>query len=150
MTRIYVDADACPVKAEVYRVAGRYQLEVFIVSNSPIRTPEEARIVSVMVAEGADAADDWIAERVTSTDIVITTDTPLARRALQAGAQALRPNGKLYTPDNIGGAMASRAIGEYLRSTGVITGGPAPFTQKDRSRFLQSLDLAVVQALRRS
>ena len=146
MTSIYVDADACPVKAEVYRVAERYHLQVFVVSNSPIRTPEDARIVPVIVQEGADAADDWIAERVTPTDIVITTDTPLAHRA---GAQALRPNGKLYTQDNISGAMVSRAIGEYLRSVGEITGGPAAFTRTDRSRFLQSLDQAVVQARRR-
>ena len=148
MTALYVDADACPVKDEVYRVAERYALAVFVVSNSWIRTPREPRITSVVVDEGPDVADDWIAERAGPGDVVITADIPLAQRALDAGAQALHPNGRLFTRDNIGGALASRAIGEHLRSVGEITGGPKPFAPQDRSRFLQSLDAAVVKARR--
>ena len=148
MTALYVDADACPVKDEVYRVAERYALAVFVVSNSWIRTPRDPRITSVVVDEGPDVADDWIAERAGPGDVVITADIPLAQRALDAGAQALHPNGRLFTRDNIGGALASRAIGEHLRSVGEITGGPKPFAPQDRSRFLQSLDAAVVKARR--
>ena len=148
MTALYIDADACPVKDEVYRVAERYALAVFVVSNSWIRTPRDPRITSVVVDEGPDVADDWIAERAGAGDVVITADIPLAQRALDAGAQALHPNGRLFTRDNIGGALASRAIGEHLRSVGEITGGPKPFAPADRSRFLQSLDAAVVKARR--
>jgi|SRR5579872_522244 len=146
MTILYVDADACPVKDEVYRVANRYRLEVFVVSNSWIRTPPAARFRSVVVAEGPDAADDWIAERAGAGDIVITADIPLAGRALKAGAQALHPAGRPFTANNIGGALASREVGEHLRSFGAITGGPKPFAPADRSRFLQALDAAVVKA----
>jgi uncharacterized protein YaiI (UPF0178 family) len=149
MTALYIDADACPVKDEVYRVAARYGLAVFVVSNSWIRTPPDARISSVVVDAGPDAADDWIAERAGAGDVVITADIPLAQRCLAAGAQALHPTGRVFTKDNIGGAMASRAIGEHLRSFGEITGGPRPFAPADRSRFLQSLDAAVAKARRR-
>src|ERR1700756_2071597 len=149
MTTLYIDADACPVKDEVYRVADRYRLAVFVVSNSWIRTPSNPRITSVVVEEGPDVADDWIAERAGAADVVITADIPLAGRVLAAGAQALHPNGRVFTGDNIGGALASRAIGEHLRSSGEITGGPKPFSPSDRSRFLQSLDAAVVRAKRR-
>ena len=148
MTVLYVDADACPVKDEVYRVAGRYGLQVFVVCNSWIRTPADPQITLVVVDEGPDVADDWIAARAGPGDIVITSDIPLAQRALSAGAQALHPAGRTFTPDNIGGALASRAVGEHLRSMGEITGGPRAFAPADRSRFLQTLDTAVVKARR--
>ncbi len=149
MTILYIDADACPVKEEVYRVADRYKLQVFVVSNSWIRTPQSSRITSVVVDAGPDIADDWIAERAGPKDIVITADIPLAQRSLAAGAQALHPTGRVFTLDNIGGALASRAIGEHLRSMGEITGGPKPFAPSDRSKFLQALDIAVVKAGKR-
>jgi len=148
LTAIYIDADACPVKDEVYRVADRYRLAVFVVSNSWIRIPRHERITSVVVEAGPDAADDWIAERAGRGDIVVTADIPLAQRALKSGALALHPAGRLFTPDNIGGALASRAVGEHLRSIGEVTSGPKPFAPADRSRFLQALDAAVVKAQR--
>jgi uncharacterized protein YaiI (UPF0178 family) len=148
LTAIYIDADACPVKDEVYRVAARYGLPVFVVCNSWIRTPADPRITLAVVDEGPDVADDWIAERAGPGDIVITADIPLAQRSLAGHAQALHPNGRLFTADNIGGALASRAIGEHLRSMGEITGGPRPFAPADRSRFLQALDAAVTRARR--
>jgi hypothetical protein len=143
MTVLYIDADACPVKNEAYRVAERYALDVFVVSNSWIRVPREARISLIVVGEGADAADDWIAERAGAGDVVVTADIPLADRVLKAGAEAVHPAGRQFTSDNIGGALASRSVGEHLRSMGEITGGPKPFSSADRSRFLQSLDAAV-------
>ena len=143
---IYIDADACPVKDEVYRVADRYGLSVQVVCNSWIRTPQNSRVALVVVEEGPDVADDWIAARAGPGDVVITADTPLARRALGSGAQALHPAGRPYTFDNIGSALASRAIGEHLRSMGEITGGPKPFAPADRSKFLQALDQAIVRA----
>ena len=148
MTTLYIDADACPVKEEAYRVAGRYKLAVFVVSNSWIRTPADPRVSLVVVDQGPDVADDWIAERAGPGDIVVTADIPLAERALKAGAQALHPAGRPYTPDNIGGALASRAVGEHLRSMGEVTRGPPAFAAADRSRFLQALDAAVVKARR--
>ena len=150
MTILYVDADACPVKDEVYRVADRYGLPVIIVSNSWIRVPREPRIELVVVEAGPDAADDWIAARAGMGDIVITADTPLADRALKASAQALHPAGRPFTAANIGAALASRSIGEHLRGMGEVTRGPKPFTAADRSRFLQALDAAVVRARRGS
>jgi len=150
MTTLYVDADACPVKDEVYRVADRYDLRVFVVSNSWVRVPRDPRIMLIVVEAGPDAADNWIAERAAFGDVVITADTPLADRALKAGAQCLHPAGRPFTSANIGSALASRSIGEHLRSVGEITGGPKPFTAADRSRFLQALDAAVVRARRRS
>jgi len=149
MTSLYIDADACPVKDEVYRVADRYRLPVFVVSNSWIRTPADRRITSVVVEDGPDVADDWIAERAGPGDIVITTDIPLADRALKGGAQAIHPAGRVFTADSIGAALASRSIGEHLRSMGEITGGPKPFAASDRSRFLQALDAAVVRVSKR-
>jgi len=148
MTVLYIDADACPVKDEVYKVAGRYGLQVFVVCNSWIKTPKEPWISLIVVDEGPDVADDWIAERAGPGDIVITADIPLAQRSLIAGAQALHPTGRVFSPDNIGAALASRAVGEHLRSMGEITGGPKPFIPADRSRFLQALDTAVVKAKR--
>jgi uncharacterized protein YaiI (UPF0178 family) len=150
MTTLYVDADACPVKDEIYRVATRYGLPVFVVCNSWIRTPTDPRIKLVVVDAGPDVADDWIAERAKAGDIVVTADIPLAQRTLGAGAQALHPTGRPFTADNIGGALASRAIGEHLRSMGEVTGGPPPFAAADRSKFLQALDTAVVKARRQA
>ena len=150
MTALYVDADACPVKDEVYRVGARYRLPVFVVSNSWIRTPADPGIRLVVVDQGPDIADDWIAERAGRGDIVVTSDIPLAQRVLGAGAQALHPTGRPFTADNIGSALASRAIGEHLRSMGEATGGPAPFAPSDRSKFLQALDAAVVKAQRQA
>ena len=148
MTRLYVDADACPVKEEIYRVARRYGLPVSVVANAYIRVPAEPLIESVVVDAGPDVADDWIAERAGAGDIVITADIPLAARCLPAGAQVIAPNGRPFTPDSIGSAMAGRAIGEHLRSMGEITGGPKPFAPADRSKFLSSLDEAVQRARR--
>jgi uncharacterized protein len=146
MPTLYVDADACPVKDEVYRVAERYGVPVLVVSNSWIRVPRVPWITPVVVDEGPDAADDWIADRACRADVVITADTPLAERVLKAGAQALHPTGRAFTADSIGDALASRIIGEHLRSVGEVTRGPKPFTAADRSRFLQALDAALVRA----
>ncbi|HTX49090.1 MAG TPA: YaiI/YqxD family protein [Caulobacteraceae bacterium] len=148
MTTLFIDADACPVKDEVYKVATRYALPVFVVSNSWIRTPPLKLVTSVVVDQGPDAADDWVAERAGPADVVITADIPLAHRVLKAGGQALHPTGRAFTPNNIGAGLASRAIAEHLRSMGEITGGPRPFTPADRSKFLQALDAAVVRARR--
>ena len=147
-TTLYIDADACPVKEEVYRVARRCGLKVFVVSNAWINVPREPLIEQVVVDAGPDVADDWIAKRAGPGDVVITADIPLADRCLKAGAQALKANGQLFTPDSIGSALAGRMIGEHLRSMGVATSGPPPFSAADRSRFLQALDAAVVRAMR--
>ena len=145
---IYVDADACPVKQEVYRVAERHGLKVYVVSNSPIAVPREPYIERVVVAAGMDAADDWIAERAVNGAIVVTQDIPLAARAVKAGAVAIAPNGKPFTEDAIGMALATRNLMDSLRSAGEITGGPKPFAPKDRSAFLQSLDREIVRLKR--
>ena len=150
MTAIYVDADACPVKDEVYKVAARYGLMTTVVSNSFIQIPRSTLIERMIVDAGPDVADDWIAERAGPGDVVITADLPLAGRALKAGAQALHPTGKVFTADNIGGALAGREIGEHLRSMGEITGGPKPFAPRDRSEFLSALDRAIVRIRRRN
>ena len=146
--RIFIDADACPVKEEVYRVAERCGLKVFVVSNGWINTRRAAFIEQVVVDAGPDVADDWIAERADRGDIVITADIPLADRCLKAGAQALKSNGTPFTPDSIGSALTGRMVGEHLRSMGVATSGPPPFGPKDRSNFLQALDRAVTVARR--
>ena len=147
MTTLFIDADACPVKEEVYRVARRYGLKVFVVSNGWMQVPRgEPLIEQVVVDAGPDVADDWIAERASPGDVVITADIPLADRCLKAGAQALKANGQPFTPDSIGSALAGRMVGEHLRSIGVATSGPPPFSNADRSRFLQALDTAVVRA----
>ena len=145
-TRIFVDADACPVKEEVYRVARRYGLKVFVVANSFLMVPAEPLIERVVVEAGPDVADDWIVEQAGSRDIVVTADLPLAERSLKAGAQAIGPSGRPFTRDSIGSALAGRAIGEHLRSMGEVTRGPAPFQASDRSRFLSALDEAVHRA----
>jgi len=146
--RIFIDADACPVKDETYKVAARYGLMTLVVSNSFIQIPRSALIERMIVDAGPDVADDWIAERCEPGDIVVTNDIPLADRVLKAGGAAIAPNGRAFTPDSIGSALASRAIGEHIRSTGEITGGPKAFGPADRSRFLQALDQAVVKARR--
>jgi uncharacterized protein YaiI (UPF0178 family) len=147
-SRIFIDADACPVKDEIYRVAARYALAVLVVANAPIRVPQAPGIRFVMVEAGPDAADDWIAERAGGQDIVVTADIPLAGRCLKTGAAVLGPTGKPFTADSIGLALAQRGLMEHLRETGAVTGGPKAFTAADRSRFLQALDEAV-QRLRR-
>ena len=150
MTEIYIDADACPVREEVYRVAARYRLTVHVVSNGsrPIRPAPDPAIRMVIVGDGADAADDWIAEHISTADVRITADIPLASRCLAKGARAIAHNGKTWTTDNIGGALAGREIGRHLREMGVMTGGSASFAKQDRSRFLVALDTAVTAALR--
>jgi uncharacterized protein len=145
---IFVDADGCPVKQEVYRVAKRYGLKVRLVANSWMRTPDEDSIEMVVVDGQFDAADDWIVEHATENDIVITADIPLASRCLKAGAATLSPKGQVFTDETIGDALASRELLSHLREMGTITGGPSPFEKKDRSRFLQRLD-ETIQALRR-
>ena len=147
---IFVDADACPVKDEVYRVAARYRLRVHVVANAFIRVPKDPLIVLKVVDAGPDIADDWIIEHAQPNDIVVTADIPLADRVLKARALAIGPNGKPFTPDSIAGALATRSIMEHLRSTGETTGGPKPFAAADRSRFLQALDEAVHRARRMS
>ncbi len=143
MREIFVDADACPVKDEVLRVAARHGLTVHVVSNSWMRLPETPFIRRVVVASGPDAADDWIAERIGAGDIAVTADIPLAFRCLKKGAQAIGPTGKPFTDDSIGTALAMRDLMAHLRDTGEITGGPSAFAKADRSRFLSALEEAV-------
>ncbi len=149
MNTILVDADACPVKGEIYRVAERYRLPVFVVANRPLRTPPVPWIETVVVGGRFDAADDWIAARVETNDIVVTGDIPLAARCLKKGARVLGPTGRALTDDNIGEALASRELTAHLRELGIATGGPPPFHPRDRSRFLQGLD-AIIQSIQRS
>lgn len=145
---IYVDADACPVKDEVYRVAARYGLHVYVVSNSFLNLPREPWIERVVVGDRFDAADDWIAERAGRGAIVVTADVPLASRCVKAGAVALAPNGKAFTDSSVGLALATRNLMQELREAGAVTGGPKPFSPKDRSAFLGALDRAVVRLKR--
>ena len=145
---IYGDADACPVKNEVYRVAGRHRIKVVIVSNSPIAVPRDPLIERVVVGAGMDEADNWIAERARRGDIVITADVPLASRAVKAGAEVIAPNGKPFSEESIGMALATRNLMDSLRSAGAITGGPKPFAPRDRSEFLSALDRALVRLTR--
>ncbi|SDP48091.1 hypothetical protein SAMN05428967_2316 [Phyllobacterium sp. YR620] len=145
---IYVDADACPVKAEIYRVAERHGVKVYVVSNSFMAIPRDPMIERVIVSDGFDAADDWIAERVHRGDIVVTADIPLASRCVKAGADAISPTGRAFTEASIGNTLATRNLMEELRQAGQITGGPRPFSPKDRSAFLSALDLAIVRLKR--
>lgn len=149
MLNIFIDADACPVKPEVYRVAKRYRLNVTLVANSRMRVPDERWITLETVKEGFDAADDWIVEHVQPQDIVITADIPLASRCLKRGAQVIGPTGKVFTENNIGGIVATRDLLSELRGAGEMTGGPPPLKKLDRSRFLQKLD-EVIQSIRRN
>ena len=148
MLHIYVDADACPVKQEVYRVAKRYQLDVTLVANAWMRTPDDESIRLEVVEDSFDAADDWIVDHVETNDIVVTADIPLASRCMQNGARAIGSTGRPFTEDNIGEAVATRDLLAVLRGGGEITGGPPPLTKRDRSRFLQTLD-EVIQSIRR-
>jgi uncharacterized protein YaiI (UPF0178 family) len=145
---IFVDADACPVKDEVFRVAGRHGLKTYVVANSFMRVPRDPLIELVMVPAGPDVADDWIAERASPSAVVVTNDIPLADRCVKAGAQVIGATGKAFTEASIGMALATRNLMDQLRSTGEITGGPKPFAQKDRSAFLSALDLAIVRVKR--
>ena len=148
MLQIFVDADACPVKQEAYRVARRYDLVVTLVANSWMRVPGDARITLEVVEGGMDAADDWIVDHVQADDIVVTADIPLASRCLKAGARVIGTTGKPFTDDNIGAAVATRDLLAGIRGAGEMTGGPPPITKRDRSRFLQQLD-QVIQSIRR-
>ena len=150
MTDIYVDGDACPVREEIYRVAARLKVKVYVVSNGsrPIRPPGVSSIRMVLVGDTADAADDWIAERVGAMDVCVTSDIPLASRCLKKGARVVSPTGKQWTDANIGNALAGREIARHLRELRQNTGGPAPLTKRDRSRFLSALDTALQAALR--
>jgi uncharacterized protein YaiI (UPF0178 family) len=150
---LYIDADACPVKQEIYRVAERFvgrgtALKVVVVSNSPIAVPRDAFIERVQVGAGLDEADNYIAARASRSDVVITADVPLAARAVKAGAQAIAPDGKAFTDDAIGMTLATRNLMSDLRSAGAITGGPKPFAAPDRSRFLSALDAALMRLTR--
>ena len=150
---LFVDADACPVKQEVYRVAERFvrrgtALKVIVVSNSPIAVPRDDFIERVVVGAGLDEADNYIAERAGPGSVVVTADVPLAARAVKAGAEAIAPNGKAFTQDAIGMALATRNLMSDLRSAGAITSGPKPFAASDRSRFLSALDAALMRLTR--
>jgi uncharacterized protein len=152
MIALFVDADACPVKQEIYRVAERHAgkgtaLKVFVVSNSPIAVPRDMGdlLRRIVVGAGMDEADNWIAERAAAGAIVITADVPLASRAVKAGAVAIAPNGRAFTADSIGMTLATRNLMDSLRSAGEVTGGPKPFSPRDRSSFLAALDQAIVR-----
>jgi uncharacterized protein YaiI (UPF0178 family) len=140
---IFVDADACPVKAEVYRVAERHRIDVAVVANSFMAVPNEPWIERVIVDAGFDAADDWIAERARPGAVVVTADVPLASRCVKAGATVIGPTGKPFTDNSVGMALATRNLMQDLRATGEVTGGPKPFSARDRSAFLSALDVAV-------
>jgi uncharacterized protein len=147
---IYIDADACPVKQEVYRVAERYHLNVTLVANARIGIPPHSWLKLVVVKDDFNAADDWIAENVTQDDIVISGDIPLADRCIKKGALVLGFTGREFTIENIGGAMATRELMSELRESGIVTGGPAQFQKTDRSRFLQVLDQMVQKTKRKN
>ncbi len=149
MTHIYVDADGCPVKDEVYKVAKRYDIPVTLVANSWMRIPDDPNVSFQLVGDGFDAADDWIVEHINPHEIAITADIPLAAQCIEKGAAVIGPKGRLFTEDSIGDALASREVSSQLREHGLMTGGPAPFGPKDRSRFLQQLD-TTIHACRRA
>ncbi|CDO38406.1 YaiI/YqxD family protein [Novosphingobium sp. KN65.2] len=146
--QILIDADACPVKDETYKVAARYKIPVVVVSNSPIRIPRDPLISRKIVSDAFDAADDWIVENATPTTVVITADILLADRCLKLGATVLAPSGKPFTSSSIGSAIAMRAIMADLRAGGENLGGPPPFSNADRSRYLSSLDETLVRLIR--
>ena len=149
MLEIYVDADGCPVKDEVYRVAGRYRLTVWVVANAWLRVPDDLRVRRVTVTEGLDRADDWIAERIRLGDIAITADVPLAARCVRRGARAITPDGRRFHQSSMGAALAERNLMTALREAGEIRGGGRAFNRKDRAHFLNALD-AAIQAIRRT
>lgn len=148
MSKIIIDADACPVKEEVYRVAVRHGCKVVLVANSKMRAPAVDWLEQVVVKEGLDAADDWIADTVGENDIVIAGDIPLVARCIAKGARVISPRGKIFTEESIGDALATRNLLAQLRELGTMTGGPEPFQKRDRSKFLQSLD-TVIQSVKR-
>lgn len=148
--QILVDADACPVKEEIYRVAFRLEVPVTMVSNTHFRIPQHPLVTRIVVGAGFDAADDWIAEHAHAASVVVTADILLADRCLKAGAAVVAPNGKPFTTSSIGNAVAVRAIMSDLRAGGERIGGPPPFAKEDRSRFLSALDTALVPILRRT
>jgi uncharacterized protein YaiI (UPF0178 family) len=150
LPHILVDADACPVKEEIYKVALRLNLPVTVVSNTYLRIPQHPLITRVVVDEGFDAADNWIAEKADALSVVVTADILLADRCIKAGATVIAPNGKPFTSNSIGNAVAVRAIMSDLRAGGDQIGGPPPFSKQDRSRFLSALDTALMQLLRRT
>ena len=150
---LYIDSDACPVKQEIYRVAERHALKgvtlkVLVVTNSPIAVPRDAFVERVVVGAGMDEADNWIAERARTGDIVVTADVPLASRCVKAGAEVIAPIGRAFTADSIGMTLATRNLMDSLRSAGAVTGGPKPFAPRDRSSFLAALDQAIVRLTR--
>jgi uncharacterized protein len=147
--KIYIDADACPVKEETYKVAARYGLQTLVVSNGFIQIPPSPLIARIIVGAGPDVADDWIAEQVVAGDVVVTNDIPLAGRVLAKDAHAVAPYGRAFTEDSIGLALAQRALMEHIRSTGEITAGPPPFSSANRSQFLQALDRTITRQQRR-
>ena len=148
MTEIFIDGDACPVKDEVYAVSARLDLAVIVVANQRMNVPTDLGVEMIVVPDGPDAADDWIAEEIRSGDVVITADIPLAARCLEVGAFALGTNGREFTTDSIGGALATREIKASIRETGMVTGGPPPMSGRDRSRFSNILDQIVQRSLR--
>ena len=148
MLEIFVDADACPVKEEVYVVATRYDVRVVLVANQPIHTPRDLAVAMVVVDKGPDVADDWIAEHVQPRDVVVTADIPLAARCLEGGAEVLGTNGRPFSEDSIGSALAGRQLHADLREMGVASSGPSALTPKERSRFLSRLDEMVQRGLR--
>lgn len=148
MTKLYIDADGCPVKDEIYRVAQRHQLKVFVVANKPMKTPLHPMIEMVVVSGDPDAADNWIAETIEENDICVTADIPLADRCLKRKAISLDPRGNQWTEDNIGDALATREIMKTLREMGEARGGPAPMSQRDKSNFLSELE-RLIQFIKR-
>lgn len=144
-TRIIIDADACPVKDEVYRVAARHKLRVLIVANSYMQVPRDPMIERILVPAGMDAADNWIADHATARDVVITADVPLAARCVKVGAAVVGPNGREFTPSSIGMALATRNLMQDMRDAGATTRGPKPFSPRDRSTFLSTLDTILVR-----
>ena len=148
MLDIFIDADACPVKQETYRVANRYRLNVILVANSSMRIPNEGAVCLKVVDDGFDAADDWIVDHVQQDDIVITADIPLASRCLKKGARVIGTTGTPFTEESIGDIVATRDLMAELRESGEVTSGPPPMKKSDRSRFLQKLD-EIIQAIRR-
>ena len=146
--RILVDADGCPVKPEIHKVAARYGLTMVLVANGGVDGPTDARVERILVPQGADAADDWIVDHAAADDVVVTADTPLAARCLPKVAAVVHPTGRRFTDDDIGSALAMRDLLAQLRESGTRTRGPAPFTDRDRSAFLQTLDAAIQKARR--
>jgi uncharacterized protein YaiI (UPF0178 family) len=147
--RIHVDADGCPVKPEIFRVAKRYALEVKVVANQGVEIPRDPLVEMVLVGNGLDAADDWIVANATADDVVVTADVPLAARCVAKGATVIHPTGRGFTEDAVGSALAMRDLHARLREEGQRTRGPAPFTERDRSSFLQALDAAIQKAKRK-